>query len=177
VQYGLYKKRRDSGIVDRIYTAGNPNQSIYGFRGANPTYLADTPVDTHFELTEPYRCPSVIVDRANATLGWQHGPQMEAKRDGGLVFDHSCSSSHELAHTVCRIQEAYDDVFLLARTNRHVRRIAYTLRPEGIPYADLKGRGDPANQWYDPAPEVTTSSSRSNKYGTDNRRLRYDPSK
>lgn len=32
LQYALYKTWRDSGQIDRIYIAGDPDQSIYGFR-------------------------------------------------------------------------------------------------------------------------------------------------
>ncbi len=56
-----------------ICAIGDPDQSIYGFRGANPElfeqFLADYPTAQQFVLTKNYRSSQVIVEAAGQMIG------------------------------------------------------------------------------------------------------------
>jgi len=55
-------------IAPRIVVIGDPRQSIYGFRGANPDAMKEMEVDLQAKvlpLSICYRCPSLVVDLVN----------------------------------------------------------------------------------------------------------------
>jgi hypothetical protein len=87
----------------RLIGVGDPNQNIYGFRGARAAGMADA-VD-HYAMTElplsvSFRCPSEIVKAAQ----W-HVPHFQWSKIGGTVshaerFDHT--SFPDSATIICR---------------------------------------------------------------------------
>lgn len=156
-EYLLFKTWRDSGVIDRIYIAGDQNQSIYSFRSGTPWYFQETPVDREEYVTESYRCPSKIVDVASTALDTcpYTDPQgFHANRQGGSVelerWEHSDPLAESIITTVNDYDlerwDAEDDVgvvLLLARTNYQVGRIGKALNEHGIPYqflGDDRGR-------------------------------------
>lgn len=68
VEYRLYKQWRDSPGIERVYIAGDPNQSLYSFRGGTPVYFEGTDVDEHIELKDSYRCPKTIAGVGRSIL-------------------------------------------------------------------------------------------------------------
>lgn len=145
LEYSLYKKWRESGQFDRIYIAGDPNQSIYGFREANPYYFENTPVDDVMWRKESYRVREAPAAVARGVLDAHPATDPSgfhsASGDGGSARAASAASDAALAELVRRNRATHDgelaDVFVLARTNRHVRAIGSTLRREGVPYTTL----------------------------------------
>lgn len=152
-EYLLYKTWRDSGRIDRVYIAGDVNQSIYSFRAGTPWYFRETPVDREEYVTESYRCPAAVVDVARTALEacGETDPQgFAAKTDGGTATHVSLDNDDALGAAVGNTLDQYDDhdddetvVFLLARTNYQVGRIGTALGEAGIPFKGLSGRMDP----------------------------------
>ncbi len=60
-----------------LCVVGDANQSIYGFRGANPAYISkfteDYPDAKTFRLTKSYRCPQTILTASSNVIGQQQG--------------------------------------------------------------------------------------------------------
>ena len=147
LQYALYKVWRDSGVIDRIYIAGDVNQAIYSFRGAVSMYLDGTPADEATLLTESYRCPVEIAKVARGML--EASPETDPRgfsstRVGGVVNTPTLSTPSVLGDAVrTSIAEHEPDeetdatTFLLARTNSRAWSVVAALREEGIPYLRL----------------------------------------
>lgn len=142
LEYKLYKIWRDSGQLDRIYIAGDANQSIYGsFRAARPEFFRETPVNREEKLRASYRCPAAVVATARQILD----TDFMARSAGGTVKHVSLSSADTLATsigtTVGRHQDSGDNtLFLLARTNWQVSQLSKALREAGIPHNRLGRR-------------------------------------
>lgn len=144
-EYLLYKTWRDSGQIDRIYIAGDANQSIYSFRAGRPLYFRETDVDDEEFATTSYRCPSAIVDLARDVLleSPENDPQgFTSHRDGGEVNRRSLKTDEDLSDAVATELLDYGasvetPVYLLARTNYQVGTIANALVKTGIPFKAL----------------------------------------
>lgn len=144
-EYKLFKTWRDSGQFDRIYIAGDANQSIYSFRAGTPLYFEETPVDRTIEKKKSYRCPSEIVRAARGVLEdcKETDPKgFQAARPGGQVEEISVTAAEEVGQLVKR--EAADheadggpSVMLLTRANYQVYALSKALRNVGVPHEFL----------------------------------------
>lgn len=146
LEYKLYKVWRDRGKLERIYIAGDAQQSIYGsFRAARPEFFTETPVDREDVLRASYRCPSEIVSVARGVLDahqeTDHGGYT-ARSAGGTVANLSYTSPEKLGRAVAQSVKNHETsdgnrVFLLARSNYQVRQLAKALRSAGVPHQRL----------------------------------------
>jgi DNA helicase-2/ATP-dependent DNA helicase PcrA len=161
LQTALYEQWRDSGHIDRIYIAGDSNQAVYGFRGAEPTYFQRTSVDEVVHHEESKRCPSGVIDAAvpiAEPIPKHDVDRVTAMRDGGEVEHVDADGPLELSALVedglrNLPDPDEDELYLLARTNRQAAKIAYGLREGGVPYLDLKPHG-PLRRWKQPLPMI-----------------------
>lgn len=156
-EYLLYKTWRDSGEIDRIYIAGDSNQSIYSFRAGTPRYFEETPVDDVQMLKKSYRCPEAIAGVASGILRAceETDPNgFSARRSGGLVEEMRMDSPTDLAKLVSELASqhaAEGGVMLLTRANYQVRALSKALRNGGVPYEYL---GSKSSLWQDPLPDL-----------------------
>lgn len=153
LEYALYKMWRDSGEIDRIYIAGDPNQSIYSFRAGRPDYFAGTDVDGETRLTDSYRCSSSVADAAGRLLDDSPDPSasgdaLHGRTDGGTASRMHVDTDAALAAAVRNAvaehggtatagtdgTDADPSVFLLTRANYQAQGVASALRDEGIPF-------------------------------------------
>jgi superfamily I DNA/RNA helicase len=75
-QYALLRLltgEAESSPAPRLYLIGDPNQAIYGFRGADTRYIdrfrADYPDSAVYHLTKSFRCASPIILAADSLTG------------------------------------------------------------------------------------------------------------
>lgn len=147
LEYRLYKLWRDSGELDRLFIAGDPNQSIYSFRGGTPVYFDGTDVDEEIELKDSRRCPEGIAAVGSAVLAAheQTDPRGFGGHDpGGHVQWRSIRDKYDLRDGVIEATEANDQtpsVLLLTRTNYQLRQLTDDLRDVGIPFELLGSYG------------------------------------
>ncbi|MGQ3723538.1 3'-5' exonuclease [Natrialba aegyptia] len=147
LEYRLYKLWRDSGELDRLYIAGDPNQSIYSFRGGTPYYFDRTDSDEQIELKDSYRCPDEIASVGRAVLAahTDTDPRGFGGVDtGGTVQWQSLRNKYDLRDGVIEATEAADDtpsVLLLTRTNYQLRQLTNDLRDVGVPFEMLGSYG------------------------------------
>ncbi len=156
LQYELFKIWRDSPQIKRVYIAGDDKQAIYGFRGADPKYFTDTPVDTeeHGEMSR--RCPESVMSAACSLFDEvpSHDvTNVTAKDSGGRVEHRSAEGREELASLVEESLQKHGKTFLLARTNRQAFKMAWALRETGHPYTGVK-EGGPLGRWSQPMPQL-----------------------
>ncbi len=147
IEYRLYKLWRDSGGIEDIYIAGDPNQSIYSFRGGTPYYFEETDVDDVIELTDSRRCADTIASVGRDVLA-SH-PETDPRgfggyEDGGVVRWESMRDKYDLRDAVIRATDTHDDtpaIMLLTRTNYQLRQLTNDLRDVGVPFELLGTRG------------------------------------
>ena len=71
VQYAFLRKLAPSGDAN-LFAIGDPNQAIYGFRGADIRYIqqfaSDYPQAALYRLSQSYRCPETIIRASGHVL-------------------------------------------------------------------------------------------------------------
>lgn len=145
-----------------IFAIGDPDQAIYGFRGASPKwfyrFIQDIGPEVHY-LTKNYRCDKNIVKAAALVIAESPdvGPNaVPASVNKGRIFFRKFSSSYKEARFVTEQIEALlggtshreieklgdteqynyslQDIGVLYRTGRQAEVIADVLFQQGIPY-------------------------------------------
>ena len=139
---------------ENICVTGDPDQSIYAWRGADVRNIlefeADYPNATVINLEENYRSARPILTAASALI--DHNTQRKPKtlwtsRDGGedvhvVVCDDSKAEAKEVARRVadfCHRGGRYDEVAVFYRVNSLSRTIEEAMLAAGIPYCVVRG--------------------------------------
>jgi DNA helicase-2/ATP-dependent DNA helicase PcrA len=129
-----------------LCVVGDDDQSIYGWRGADPDGMmrfARRPGVEIVKLEENYRCAAPILDCANAVIARNSkrlGKTLRANKQGELVRVHLLSSEREEARQVAlSIRKPYGEHAVLYRTHAQSRPIEEALRREAIPYTIVGG--------------------------------------
>jgi DNA helicase-2/ATP-dependent DNA helicase PcrA len=148
-EYRLYKTWRDSEAIDEIVLAGDPEQSIYSFRGGSPLYFQETDRDEDIDLNESYRCPAAVADAAVQILDAhsQTAPRGFSGRSAdGRLRSRTIQTGQKLTDDVLTSARRVDEsatrprIMLLTRTNSQLRRVSKALRADGIPFDILGSR-------------------------------------
>jgi uncharacterized protein (TIGR00375 family) len=159
VQYQLVRELADSCSV---FAIGDPDQAIYGFRGASPKwfyqFIQDIDPEVH-RLTKNYRSDKNIVKAAATVIAENTGAGPAAvpiSENKGRIFIQKCKSPYGEARFVAEHieellggtshreieklttfeQDNYSlrDIGVLYRTSRQADVIADVLFQQGIPY-------------------------------------------
>jgi DNA helicase-2/ATP-dependent DNA helicase PcrA len=143
VQYALFQMWLNDPIVKRIYIAGDPNQAIYDFRGANPRFLEDAHRLAHGgqlpdARPQSHRCPVNIVTLADRVLGQQS--HMEPAREGGVAERLPARNDREFAQAVADLQKQHGRVMIVCRYTHYMRAVSKTLQGAGVPHTSLTNR-------------------------------------
>ena len=139
----LLNQWRQPGAVDRMYMAGDGNQTIYQFRGADPILFEKLPGPVNDigatgdgRAPQSYRCPSAIVGIADRVLG---GRSNMLPRPGGpgRVWVERCTSPVGFVTLVEELHRQYGTVLVLSRYRRYVRKLSAVLTSAGLPHSTL----------------------------------------
>lgn len=140
----------------KLYTVGDPNQSLYKFRGANPDYMMMATRRVDFApqfLVRNYRSAARIVGAANALIKHNEQPiqgwaMIGMDETPGTVQAFNCptQSSHD-----GKVEQIIDEEFAMAyenppgktvavlcRTNAQVAQISAVMRMDGYIVAENK---------------------------------------
>jgi len=85
------------GAGVRLFAVGDPDQSIYGFAGADPallTQLSETEGIERVQLRFNYRCGQTIIDASEVALGEKRGYTAKGGSAGTINF-YKCSDGPE----------------------------------------------------------------------------------
>lgn len=102
-------------VRGRIIGVGDPNQNIYGFRGAKAEGMSSAIAHysmTTFPLSVSFRCPSAIVDHVK----W-HVPSFRASKEGGNVR----------LPVRLDVSDIGDNSTIISRNNAPILRMAFDL--------------------------------------------------
>ena len=162
LQYKLLRKWSQSSKA--LFVIGDPDQSIYGFRGSDPHCFAwiarDFPALRTIRLTQNYRSTPEILRCAAGVLRGANSPALKANRESGaavqlLRADTPFAEALFVAKEVNRLVGGMDmldsgaqkrfrgfsDIAVLYRTNRQARQLEQCLAQEGVPYT-VTGRDE-----------------------------------
>lgn len=140
LQYALFLQWKKSGALDRIYVAGDPNQAIYGFRGADPLFLKGIPdaidIGAHGDqVPMSRRCPPEIVQVADQVLGARSN--MSPRDGSGRVEVQAPYAPGEFAALVAALHQQHGQVMILCRYTRYVWSLSKALTAAGIPHRSI----------------------------------------
>lgn len=168
IQYQLIKEWNQNGR--ELFIIGDPDQSIYGFRGSDPKcfehLLEDFPDTEVIHLRENYRSISQVTNSSCALIS--HNPGEERRLfsvsgnglpvrilQTGSIRAEGIQTAKEICRMVGgmdmldmqtqegRIEEkirSFSDIAVLCRTHRQAEAMEEYLKIEGIPYI-ITGRG------------------------------------
>ena len=152
VQYELI--RQLTGIDNSLYVVGDPDQTIYTWRGADVNIILnfekDFPGTKTIMLNENYRSTSAILNGANSVIrNNRHRLEKDlyTNRRSDVKITHyaSASDAYEAAWIAAKIQELhkqgkpYHDMAVLYRSNYLSRSLEKGLLDERIPYVIYGG--------------------------------------
>lgn len=140
--YKIYRMWTSKPWVESVVIAGDPNQTIYTFAGANPQFFLNelNAAGRTIPLTESHRCAEKIMVFANMLLEGIPEEQrvkweMHTNRKGGIVDDLDFT---EIAETARAYAMAGDTVYILCRTNLQAFEVERLLSMSGVPNTWLK---------------------------------------
>ena len=148
--------RQMAGDDPDLFCVGDPNQSIYGFNGANPKFLNDIvrtwPDTVVLDLTRNHRSTANIIAVANTLLEEGAAGIGPAKDDGEVPMVRSYNSDEEEAARVTTWLGAkhqpgspWHSMAVLARTNAQLELIAGYLEAADIPFERRGAEHSPAS--------------------------------
>jgi DNA helicase-2/ATP-dependent DNA helicase PcrA len=161
IQFELIKLL--SGDGSNLTVVADDDQSIYAFRGSNISnilgFTKTYPNTEKISLTENYRSPQVLLDRAYQLIQYNNPDRLEVKESivkkltsgrghaGDVIFSQFSKDSDEVKFVVDRIEaELADgvplsDIALLVRANSYADPFTEELQFRGIPYQYLGLKG------------------------------------
>ena len=164
----LVDEFQDSGDMDaRIYAAlpartkwycGDPDQSIYGFRGGNPRHMIGMAMGDAYQLVSletNYRSDTAVCEAANRLIS--NNPHRfksikpHSESAGSVTATNFASDLEEMAFIASEIKrslKAPETIAILNRTNFRTNEMAKTLEAYGIPVRKRKKNERPADWEY-----------------------------
>lgn len=148
--------RQMAGSDPDLFCVGDPNQSIYGFNGANPQLLAEIvrtwPDTVVLDLTRNHRSTANIIEVANTLLEEGARGIRPAQDDGDVPIVRGYNTDEEEAQHVAawltlqhRPGSQWRNMAVLARTNAQLEFIAGYLDAAEIPYERRGPEHSPAS--------------------------------
>ena len=134
---------------NNLFVVGDDDQSIYGFRGADPRILQQFMKDfqgaERILLDRNYRCAAPIVEASLQVIQENqfrfHKKIISNKENGDAVVIHAFQSEEEqtanMIHLIEEIHDrgcSYDEIALICRTNTNMGMIAENLMIHKIPF-------------------------------------------
>jgi len=128
---------------------GDPRQTVYSFKGADPTLLQAQMRDrssTVVHLTRSWRCSRQILDWANKLIGTKYGPSLVSDVDGPDPLLLDCRDDDAEAERVVRqLQQwrasgvPFASQAILFRFNASSAKVEAMLAARNIPFQALGG--------------------------------------
>ena len=146
-----------------LFVVGDPNQSVYGWNGADPSLLdrvpATFPGTRVLRLDENHRAPPRSWPWPSAALGLVRGDRPASSRPDGAVprVTEHATDAEEAPWVARQVWSAHrpgrrwSELAVLARTNAQLAALADALSAERVPYRLAGGSLGPASDVRGPA--------------------------
>jgi len=139
LQYQVYEEWRPH--MKRVLIAGDDDQVVYAWQGADPDLLLDEAVDEDVILPNSYRLPSRILNAVNQEvrhINKRQDKDLEPRKEGGTVEALRNRSMLDLSREVRRTVEHTDEtVMVLFRARYQMFQFIDEFIDEGIPFSCL----------------------------------------
>lgn len=133
--------REFSGGADYLYIAGDDDQAIYTFQGADEYGFLNFPCNEEIVLERSHRVPEEIGSRAAVTI-----TKVEHRHVKGSSWNESTGKLHVVSDWESLPWERMGDTFVLCRHNTQVEKTLEFLREKGI--VAYRGDTDPVSKEY-----------------------------
>ncbi|MFC6940974.1 UvrD-helicase domain-containing protein [Salinirubellus sp. GCM10025818] len=140
LQYEVYEEWRPH--MESVIIAGDDDQVVYAWQGADPNLLLDERVDNDVVLPNSYRLPSRIlhvVNREIRHIEKRQEKDLKPRKEGGRVEAVRSPSMLELVRNVKATVEEDEDcsVMVLFRARYQMFQFVDEFVGEGIPFVSL----------------------------------------
>jgi ATP-dependent DNA helicase, Rep family len=139
LQYSVYEEWRPH--LERVLIAGDDDQVVYAWQGADPDLLLDTTVDEDVVLPNSYRLPSQILNVVSAEIRHidkRQEKDLNPRKEGGEVEAIESPSMLELARNVQHtVDKNEGDLMILFRARYQMFQFIDEFIDKGIPFSLL----------------------------------------
>ena len=140
LQYEVYEEWRP--YMEQVLIAGDDDQVVYAWQGADPDLLLDTHVDEDVVLPNSYRLPSEILDVVNREvrhIDKRQEKDLNPRKEGGSVEAIPSPSMLDLVRNVRYTVEDSDEetVMVLFRARYQMFQFIDEFIGDGMPFSVL----------------------------------------
>ena len=139
LQYSVYQEWRPH--LERVLIAGDDDQVVYAWQGADPDLLLDTTVEEDVVLPNSYRLPSQILNVVSAEIrhiSKRQEKDLNPRKEGGEVEAIESPSMLELARNVQHtVDKNEGDLMILFRARYQMFQFIDEFIDKGIPFSLL----------------------------------------
>ena len=141
LQYDVYEEWKPH--MKRVLIAGDDDQVVYAWQGADPNLLLDADRDEDVVLPNSYRLPSRVLNVVNQEIRHidkRQEKDLHPRKEGGVVEGIQSPSMLDLARNVrYTIEEGDDDetIMILFRARYQLFQFIDEFLPLGMPFSAL----------------------------------------
>ncbi len=139
LQYGVFEEWRPH--MEKVLIAGDDDQVVYAWQGADPDLLLETEVDEDVVLPNSYRLPSEILNVVNAEIRHidkRQEKDLHPRKEGGTVEAIESPSMLELVRNVrYTVEDDEGSVMCLFRARYQMFDFIDEFIDRGIPFTML----------------------------------------
>ena len=139
LQYSVYEEWRPH--MTRVLLAGDDDQVVYAWQGADPDLLLEEPVDDDVILPNSYRLPSRILNVVNQEvehIDKRQDKDLEPRTEGGSVQAMRDRSMLDVTREVRRtVEETDETAMVLFRARYQMFQFIEEFIDQGIPFKCL----------------------------------------
>jgi DNA helicase-2/ATP-dependent DNA helicase PcrA len=136
LQYDVYEEWRPH--MERVLLAGDDDQVVYSWQGADPNLLLDEPVTEDIVLPNSYRLPSTVLEVVRTEISHiekRQAKDLEPRTEGGSVEAVESPSMLDLVRNVRYTLNDYEgDMMLLFRARYQMFQFIDEFIEEGVPF-------------------------------------------
>jgi len=137
LQYEVYEEWKPH--MTRVLIAGDDDQVVYSWQGADPELLLDEDVDDDVVLPNSYRLPSNVLNAVNREISHidkRQDKDLNPRKEGGVVEAVQSPSMLDLVRNVRSTVEEDEDgtVMLLFRARYQMFQFIDEFMDEGMPF-------------------------------------------
>jgi DNA helicase-2/ATP-dependent DNA helicase PcrA len=139
LQYDVYEEWKPH--MKKVLIAGDDDQVVYSWQGADPALLLDEDVDEDVILPNSYRLPSNVLNVVNREIRHiekRQDKDLKPRKEGGVVEGVESPSMLDLVRNVRTTMEEDDGtIMLLFRARYQMFRFIDEFITEGVPFSVL----------------------------------------
>ncbi|WP_247002639.1 UvrD-helicase domain-containing protein [Halosolutus gelatinilyticus] len=139
LQYDVYEEWKPH--MKRVLIAGDDDQVVYSWQGADPALLLDEEVDEDIILPNSYRLPSNVLNAVNKEIRHiehRQDKDLKPRKEGGAVEARANASMLDVVRMVRRaLVEDDGTIMVLFRARYQMFQFIDEFITEGVPFTSL----------------------------------------